>query len=82
MYYGCFFLETWPMNNLASSISQEEMSLTKTCNVLYECGPGISEEDPNAVVVGLAPEEFAYENLNKAMRWKFVAIYLITSVIL
>ncbi|KAK3798419.1 hypothetical protein RRG08_047330 [Elysia crispata] len=29
---------------------------------------GISEEDPNAVVVGLAPEEFAYENLNKAMR--------------
>ncbi|GFS02848.1 haloacid dehalogenase-like hydrolase domain-containing protein 2 [Elysia marginata] len=29
---------------------------------------GISGDDPNAVVVGLAPDEFTYENLNKAMR--------------
>ena len=31
--------------------------------------PGISQENPNAVVVGLAPDEFGYENMNKAMRW-------------
>lgn len=30
---------------------------------------GIAEENPNAVVVGLAPDEFTYENLNKAMRF-------------
>lgn len=29
---------------------------------------GISQENPNAVVIGLAPEAFGYENMNKAMR--------------
>uniref|UniRef100_A0A0B7BQ79 Haloacid dehalogenase-like hydrolase domain-containing protein 2 n=2 Tax=Arion vulgaris TaxID=1028688 RepID=A0A0B7BQ79_9EUPU len=29
---------------------------------------GISQEDSNAVVIGLAPEEFNYENMNTAMR--------------
>ena len=30
---------------------------------------GIPSEDPNAVVVGLAPQCFNYETLNKAFRW-------------
>ncbi|GFS13129.1 haloacid dehalogenase-like hydrolase domain-containing protein 2 [Elysia marginata] len=29
---------------------------------------GISQKNPNAVVIGLAPDEFNYENMNKAMR--------------
>ncbi|CAG5134371.1 unnamed protein product [Candidula unifasciata] len=29
---------------------------------------GISQENPNAVVIGLAPEEFYYEKMNTAMR--------------
>ncbi|XP_055873339.1 haloacid dehalogenase-like hydrolase domain-containing protein 2 isoform X3 [Biomphalaria glabrata] len=29
---------------------------------------GVPTHDPNAVVVGLAPDEFHYENMNKAMR--------------
>ncbi|XP_059159275.1 haloacid dehalogenase-like hydrolase domain-containing protein 2 isoform X2 [Physella acuta] len=29
---------------------------------------GVPTHDPNAVLIGLAPEEFNYENMNKAMR--------------
>ena len=40
---------------------------------------GIQTSDPNAVVIGLAPEHFHYQILNQAFRWVFSYLFFMWS---